>query len=145
MSASLSQMSLRACETLKPFALSLSISPVLFPNAPCARSDNCDNRPPSPPAQRPRTCRTPRCVGAASGKGGSAMRPVSGLGVLRRWPEGSCGVRDAPRDYRETFALRQFQVTRSLQDCRLMAGAGGVKRLKPRRAAARPAICRHRG
>ena len=43
----LSQMSLRACETLKPFALSLSISPVLFPNAPRARSDNCDNRPPA--------------------------------------------------------------------------------------------------
>ena len=43
----LSQMSLRACETLKPFALSLSISPVLFPNTPRARSDNCDNRPPA--------------------------------------------------------------------------------------------------
>lgn len=75
MKVSLSQMSLRACETLKPFALPLSISPVLFPNAPCARSDNCDNRPP---------CggRWPRCAGRPAAASSGQARPQAGAGHL---------------------------------------------------------------
>ena len=87
MSVDLSQMSLRARETPKHLARFLYLTLRRSIPASRARSDNCDHRPPSPPAQRPRTCRTPHCVRAASGKGGSAVKPVSGLRVLWRWPE----------------------------------------------------------
>ena len=87
MSVDLSQMSLRARETPKHLARFLYLTLRRSITASRARSDICDNRPPSPPSQRPRTCRTPQCVRAASGKGGSAMKPVSGLRVLWRWPE----------------------------------------------------------
>ena len=62
--------------------------------------------------------RTPRCVRAASGKGGSAMRPVSGLGLLRRWPEGSRMGRVTPHDYLEALALRQIRFRGAVQDGR---------------------------
>ena len=106
----LSQLSLRARETLRPFALSLSISPIVFPNARRARSDNCDNRPPSSPMQRPRACRAPWSVQAVSDQSAAAMRPARGSRVLAGSRKRHGG---APRGCRETFALRQFQVPRS--------------------------------
>ena len=114
MKVSLSQMSLRACETLKPFALPLSISPVLFPNAPCARSDNCDNRPPC--GGRWLRCASWRrwCCRRARRSGGTQFVPPfrTASGVSR------------PTECPVTLYLRYRRLRQSLVDLGVEMGVG---------------------
>ena len=116
MKVSLSQMSLRACETLKPFALSLSISPVLFPNAQRARSDNCDNR--SPAAG----------VGRAAPGGPRQHRAVKLVDrILRLVP---AGIRSKRQPSAKSPGFK-----RQLRSTRPQAGAGHQRRQPLRRGA----------